>query len=710
MKLFAISTLLLLSLFGSVAFCDEDLTVDQQLQLIEDYMFVTGQLREFPVHVSEDGIVSEKPEHIKCGMSAIANFVANRDRIDANLLLAAGVNIIDRPVLPSEQTVESPSGRFLIHYTVSGEGAVYQAGVDVNTNGVPDYVDAVAIIFDSVHNHIVNVLGYPAPLADGFYTGGDDRFDVWLSDLPGGLYGQTWIDSAFAEGVTSLTATAFIELDHNYANLPNYINNPLNAVRVTAAHEYFHAVQFAIDWTEAEIYNDNFVARYWMEMSSTWMEEEMYDDINDYYLYLPWFFDDPRASIQQFKSYSDLHPYASGILPMFMSDKLGRDVIRDIWLKCGTRGAGPSFLLAAQDVIDSASNSSEAWATIFSDFVVANYFTGSRFVLAPPGIAHEEGAAFPEFPPDMIPQYFSYPVIQLGNENALNPRHNGAAYVTFVEPWPEKPYDTSYWQCNEYSGLDCIDSTLLDDTATVFDFIKIDSVFDLYLALGDGANFGHPTLQNPWGTSFIFRFASDLDSVEVLSLFSSDDFVTHLGLPDPQQYHSITVAFSPASPVRSMYRAFPYYMKMGIGFFAEDFEFQPDPTRANLPSAVLEPYPNPAVIKDMTNPTITFRFTVETDTLGFPIYGDAFSGEPPYLEIDLYTVAGERITTLSAGSSLEFSQIVVRDGLYEIEWDIMNDAGKDVASGVYIAFARMFSNSSKDNLLVKEHTKVAIIR
>ncbi len=707
MKLLSTTILVFITILGTTTYSDEALTDDQQLQIIEDYMFVTGQLREFPVRVTDDGVLTERPERIKCGMSAIANFVANKDRIDKDFLLATGVTIQTRPQLLSEQTVASPSGQFLIHYTMTGDDAVYQSSVDLNSNGVPDFVDSVAIIFDSVHNHIVNVLGYPAPIGDGFYTDGDDRVDIWLSNLQGGLYGQTWIDSAIAGGQT---ATAFIELDNDYQSLPDYVNRPLDAVRVTAAHEYFHAVQFAIDWTEAEIYNDNFVARYWMEMSSTWMEEEIYDNINDYYLYLPWFFDDPRASIQQFKSYSDSHPYASAIFPIFVADHMGRDIIRDIWLKCGTMGPGASFLLAAQAVIDSASNGTESWATIFSDFVVANYFTGSRFALAPPGIAHAEGSAYPEFPSSMIPEYFSYPVIQLGNENPLSPRHNGAAYVTFVEPWPAIPYDTSYWKCNNYSGVDCIDSTLLDDTASVYDFIVIDSVFDLYLALGDGANFGIPTLPNPWGTSFIFSFASNVDSVEVLPLFAADDFVTHLGLPNPRQYHSITVAFSPASPVRSMYQAFPYFLKMGVGFFAEDSEFQPDSTKANLPSAVLEPYPNPAVLDNMTNSAVTFRFMVETDSLGFPIYGSPFSGEPPYLEIDLYTIAGERIKTLTAGTVSEFSQFIVRDGLYEIEWDLLNDSNNEVASGVYIAFARLFSNSSKDNLLVKAHTKVAIIR
>ena len=54
-------------------------------------------------------------------------------------------------------------------------------------------------------------------------------------------------------------------------------SQPINALRVTAAHEFFHAIQFAYDVKED---------LWFMEGSATWVEDEVYDSINDNYQFL----------------------------------------------------------------------------------------------------------------------------------------------------------------------------------------------------------------------------------------------------------------------------------------------------------------------------------------------------------------------------------------------------------------------------------------
>ena len=54
-------------------------------------------------------------------------------------------------------------------------------------------------------------------------------------------------------------------------------NTPLENMQVTAAHEYFHAVQYAYDATEAS---------WFMEATATWAEDEVYDSVNDNVNYL----------------------------------------------------------------------------------------------------------------------------------------------------------------------------------------------------------------------------------------------------------------------------------------------------------------------------------------------------------------------------------------------------------------------------------------
>ena len=49
-------------------------------------------------------------------------------------------------------------------------------------------------------------------------------------------------------------------------------------------------------------------------------------------------------------------------------------------------------------------------------------------------------------------------------------------------------------------------------------------------------------------------------------------------------------------------------------------------------------------------------------------------------------------------------------GVFEIGWDMKNEAGKEVASGVYLAVVRMYEGDSPVELLVTDQTKVAVIR
>ncbi len=733
-------------------------SLQTQQHIIENYMYVTGQRQRLPGHLlAVQDSLGELPP-IKCGMSAIADFVLNYDELDRGLMKALGVTQIERPTVVNEETYDSPGGFFKIHFARTGEDAVYQADVDNNGNGIPDYIDTTASVFDSVYNHIVNVLGYPSPPSDGPYNGGGDgKYDIYIRDLPGGIYGQAWIEN-YTTTDTFYHATSFIDLDRNYEHLTPYVNRPLDAIRVTAAHEFFHAVQFGIDFTETPIYEDQsgnqFVARYWMEMSAVWMEEEMYDDINDYYLYLPYFFLDtlpynayPYQSIQQFKSFIDVHPYACGIFPIFLSETFGRDIIRDIWFACEELGPEDQFLVAANQVIDSISDGAWNWATAFREFVLWNYFTGPRADLAPEGVGYPERRNFPGFREvqSVIPRYYDYPVFQFGNNNPLSPRHNSAAYVRFVDPdlisgvdttylrcsafrcddstrvnrneipggLLRPPYfrfvdtstcDTTFWRCDSYDETECVDSVRVEDPLDGYQFVRIDSVFDVWAALGDGICRGLMTLPQPWGLSIIFQMKDNQDEYAVERLFLPDDATSHLELLDVEQYKSITLAFSPASPERALYRPHPFYYAMDLGYFAED-QLEVDSSAISRPSAVLTPYPNPAVVSEMSGRVVRFRFQIATDSNGVPFYPDSIDGDRPHIVVDIYNVAGERVRTVSG-----YSDFVISSGIWELNWDMKNEARDDVAAGVYICYARLYSAEKKGELLAEDHAKVAIIR
>lgn len=701
----------------------DELSRERQIEIIENYMYVTGQTMQLPSQALE--AVSSHPEElpVKCGTPAVMDFVLNRDKLDPELLQALGARVWARPTYLDERTYNSPDNLFKIHYTTTGTHAVYRAGDDRDGDGVPNYVEDMALILESVRAHIIDTLGYPPPPVDSFYeSGGDEKYDVYISDLGGGIYGYTYPDEYAIDDTNFTRATSFIELENDYREMPAYKNRPLDAVRVTCAHEFFHAVQFGIDVSEFEVdtivigdETTYFARRYWMEMSAVWMEEEIYDNINDYYAYLPYFFNYPRVSIQQFKStIADFHPYASVVFPIFLSEKFGRDIIKDIWLRCA-EWRGPNFLMATELAVDSIIGGDSGMPTAFRDFALWNYFTGDRVCFAPDDIGYSEKEWYPAIPDtiitlmdDIIPvidNHTKYPLLVLGNENPRWPEHNAAAYVQ-LDHMRAIMYET-FWKCNNWSLDSCTDSTQVFDTAAGYDMMHIEDSLSFHVFLGDPDS---PAPPQPWGLNVVFQLDSIPDSFIVYQNFLP--YIDAAGVPsllkiiEPNQYRSVTMIISPASYVREAYKtppydySFGYYVPELLDSARIDTPIIIDPELVDIPAAILAPYPNPAVVDNMGGSPLKFRFQIPTDSFSNCMYAK------PSFTVDIFSVAGEfvrgftSITPHYCGKKVEFTA----------EWNMKNERGKEVASGVYIAVGRVYSSAKKSLLLAEDKVKVAIIR
>ncbi|UCE18103.1 MAG: choice-of-anchor D domain-containing protein [Gemmatimonadota bacterium] len=304
---------------------------------------------------------------------------------------------------------DTPSGHFRIWYVRTTDDA--PDSIDVNPRDtVPDYVNDCGAIFDYVWTREVDALGYQAPPQDGdWYPQGEDfgddsRYDVYIEDLGW----QTVFGYTQGEYVTTgRSATSYIVVDNDYDWYPSYNQGKLSldGLKVTAAHEFFHAIHFGYDAVEES-------DRYWMEISSVWMEDMMYDDVNDYFAYLRWFFDDPEASLDEFNG---RHEYASCIWAIFLSKKYHVDIIREIWEGCVTTNA----LNAMQTALTERGSS---LAEAFQGFSVWNYFTGSR---SNPNLYYEEGADYPLL--KFEERHLSYPASGSGLVN-----HLGANYIGFA--------------------------------------------------------------------------------------------------------------------------------------------------------------------------------------------------------------------------------------------------------------------------------------
>jgi hypothetical protein len=494
----------------------ESTIYDEQLRLLAYLKFVTEGEENMPGELREV-LKSEKLElPMKCATPIVSSYVLGFVSMDQDLKDNYQLTLANRPT-QTDKTYDSPSGHFKIHYTTTGSHAVYQP--NDTTNGMPNFVIGTAMVFDSVYEHIIGLLGYPAPPSDGDYPqGGDSLYDVYLINLGGAYYGVTYPDSVRLIGPT-FVSTSFIVIDNDYqeSSFSDYNDEPLNAVRVTAAHEFFHSVQFGIDIAEMENWNNpnpSLRRPYWIEMSAVWMEEEIYDEINDYYNYLQFFFNKPRTSIQQFDSPLDFHPYASCVFPIYLSEKFGADILKSVWSKCGSMGPGPDMLEALQDAIDSASLGAENFRSVFGEFTTWNYFTGIRADKAPSGVGYSERAFYPGIPDTAFTILNDYPANELGNENPKSPEVNSGAYFK------------------------------LNNTRAVYYSSPTDTLFRVALALGDGAD---SSLPQGWSVGIVNRLDSLPDSYEAADTTYPDDQASFYRVPQPRRYRSIDLILAPAS-------------------------------------------------------------------------------------------------------------------------------------------------------------------
>jgi hypothetical protein len=132
-------------------------------------------------------------------------------------------------------------------------------------------------------------------------------------------------------------------LDDDYARTQYPSNTPVGNLRVTSAHEFFHAVQFAYDWREDP---------WLMESTSTWIEDELYDSVNDNRFYLAR--SSMSAPARPLDSSAGLYVYGNWIWWRYLTERYPDDagtglpvLVRDVWDRADNSGAGGTYSMAA---------------------------------------------------------------------------------------------------------------------------------------------------------------------------------------------------------------------------------------------------------------------------------------------------------------------------------------------------------------------------
>ena len=262
----------------------------------------------------------------------------------------------------TQHSLLTPSGHFRVHYDTEGSDAVDPT--DDDANGIPDYIDLAATVLDSTWELEVEQLGYNPPPSDNGLGGGEE-YDVYVIDLGhGGCGFSTPIYGCAYPGSSNAVTHSHLEIDNNFTDSSYVQTRGLDALRVTIAHEFHHAIQFG--------YYAGRDGRWWQESTSTWMEEVAYPHIDDYLQYLPHFLSIPHRALNS--NANDSHIYGTAIFSHFLDQHYGRDLNRLIWEELKERQS------VNLDHFDRVIRRVEpgGLGVAVGEFAVWNYFTGRR--------------------------------------------------------------------------------------------------------------------------------------------------------------------------------------------------------------------------------------------------------------------------------------------------------------------------------------------
>lgn len=206
---------------------------------------------------------------------------------------------------------------FCVHWVAEGIDAPKLA--DSDGDGIPDYVLRVQEVAEHVYEVENGKLGWRPPKSDGRKGGGRGKTDVYLDQIGGALFGYAAPDRGQgAKGRLPRHLHGYLVLDNDYDPREFPGTSPQQDLEVTFAHEYSHILQFGYD-----VYQDAWFA----ESTAVWMEDQVYDGIDDYLRYVRrWTkrYDTPLTA-------SSIKEYGSAIWNEWLSRRYGRDVVREAW-------------------------------------------------------------------------------------------------------------------------------------------------------------------------------------------------------------------------------------------------------------------------------------------------------------------------------------------------------------------------------------------
>ena len=234
----------------------------------------------------------------------------------------------------------------------------------------------------------VGAMTYRRPLRDG-QRGGDGRLDVYLKDVGAqGLFGYCATERRSRTSMWK--ASGYCVLDDDFAR-SQFHAPPTVSLKATAAHEFFHEVQFAYDFNEDA---------WWMEATATWMEEQVFDGANDNRRYIPFGqIGEPNTPLDEFQG-AGAAQYGNWPFFEYLSRHFGREIVRRAWQDAAA--VGDARGLYSIQAIEAALPTGTTLPDVFRDYAAANtvppafYPEGDHWQPAPPAQTQVVTRANPE--------------------------------------------------------------------------------------------------------------------------------------------------------------------------------------------------------------------------------------------------------------------------------------------------------------------------
>ncbi len=323
------------------------------------------------------GISVERPVDFKpfdtgkCGFGLYVEALKNLDKFD-EVQKSNIKKSLERPKL--QKSIVTPSGKFRVHFDTTGVNEPFL--VDEFGNKIPNswrmYVDSAAKYIDSVYQVEVNLMGFEFNFDDDTLGGGVE-YDIYIQDLPDGLYGETVFDysSPLPRAGKAQRYLSFMRIDNSYSE-SSYYTQGIEALKVTLAHEFGHAIQLlSYGLWETDLW--------FYEMTSTWLEEAVFDDVNDYYAYLPRFFNYTSRPIYLHDGYDLV------VFGIFLQERFTHRLLLKSWENVRNYTPLPALELALNSFNSSLKRE-------FVEFSLWNFYTGER---AKAGY-YKEGSNYPK--------------------------------------------------------------------------------------------------------------------------------------------------------------------------------------------------------------------------------------------------------------------------------------------------------------------------